>query len=186
MTFPSKACRTCKQRRVKCDETRPTCNRRQKAKIFCRTPEEDSKYIFLSENEYAVGERKRPRGPNVNTPSNSTSTERQELSNTPYYALIQARKRQSPTISPTLHDSLDDQVLTYYSNFWVEAPEYLPEIAESHLKYITPTVCYSQPESILSLAISAVSHATFSRARKRHDALAVASTKYSKALLNMT
>ncbi|CAG8954325.1 hypothetical protein HYFRA_00005948 [Hymenoscyphus fraxineus] len=185
MTFPSKGCRTCKQRRVKCDETRPTCNRCQKAKIVCQRPEEDSKYIFLSENEYAVSERKRPRGPNVNTPSNFTSTKWQELSNTPDYASIQVMKRRSPEISPPLQVSLADQALTYYSNFWVEAPRYLPEIAESHLKYITPIVCYSQPDSILSLAISAVSHATFSRARKLHDALAVASKKYSKALLNM-
>lgn len=100
----------------------------------------------------------------------------------PGYAFL---PRQSPSISPTLQVSLDDQALTYYSTYWIETPQDLPEIADSHLKYTTPILCYSQPQSILSLAISAVSHATFGRTRKRHDALAVASTKYSKALLKM-
>lgn len=142
--------------------------------MVCRGVEEENSFIFLNENEYAVG-RRRPRGPNVNMAPTTT----------PSKPKPRVDKQQSPSIAPALHVSLDDQALSYYSTYWIESPQDLPEIADSHLKYTTPILCYSQPQSILSLAISAVSHATFGRTRKRHDALAVASAKYSKALFKM-
>ena len=84
---------------------------------------------------------------------------------------------------PALDIPQDDQALTYYSRCYIEVPHGLPEIVDSHLKYALSDWCYSQPQSILSLAIFAVSHATFGRAQKSHAALAVGCTKYSKALV---
>lgn len=193
MTFPSRGCRTCKQRRIKCDEARPVCNRCQKANLICHGIEEDRNFIFLSENEYAVGRRKRPRGPNVKTtlvtrdnPQIATSGKPKNLSRSLDGALpieISPAEPQSFFILPALDIPLDDQALTYYSRYYVEVQHGLPEIVDSHLKYALVDWCYSQPQSILSLAIFAVSHATFGRARKNHAALAVGCTKYSKALM---
>jgi hypothetical protein len=147
----------------------------------------------LSENEYAVGRRKRPRGPNLKTTlvtrenhQVATPSKPKSLSRSPDDALpieIPPAEPQSFFISPALDIPLDDQALTYYSRYYVEVPHGLPEIADSHLKYALADWCYSQPQSILSLAIFAVSHATFGRARKNHAALAVGCTKYSKALM---
>lgn len=86
-------------------------------------------------------------------------------------------------VLPALDIPLHDQALTYYSRYYVEVPHGLPEIVDGHMKYALVDWCYSQPQSILGLAIFAVSHATFGRARRSHAALAVGSTKYSKALL---
>ena len=147
----------------------------------------------MNENEYAVGRRKRPRGPNLKTTlvtrdnhQVATPNEPKSLSRSPDDALpieIPPAEPQNFFISPALDIPLDDQALIYYSRYYVEVPHGLPEIADSHLKYALADWCYSQPQSILSLAIFAVSHATFGRARKNHAALAVGCTKYSKALM---
>ena len=90
---------------------------------------------------------------------------------------------QSYSIIPALHVPLDDQALCYYSRYYVEVPYGFPEIVDGHLKYASTDLCYSQPQSILSLAILAVSHATFGRARKSHAASAVGCKKYLNALV---
>jgi hypothetical protein len=178
---------------TKCDEARPVRNRCQKANLICHSVEEECNIIFLNENEYAVGRRKRPRGPNVKTalvtrdnPQIATSSKLESLSRYPDDALpieIPPAEPQSFLMLPALGIPLDDQALTYYSRHHVEVPHGLPEIVDGHLKYALVGWCYSQPQSILGLAISAVSHATFGRARKSHAALAVGCTKYSIAVV---
>ena len=63
-------------------------------------------------------------------------------------------------MAPALDVPLHNQALSYYSRYYVEVPHGLPEIVDGHLKYATADRCYSQPQSMLSLAIFAVSHAT--------------------------
>ncbi|KAF2489369.1 hypothetical protein BU16DRAFT_586436 [Lophium mytilinum] len=203
MKTPNRACRTCKQRRVKCDEAQPVCNRCQKANLVCHSAEE-RKLIFLDENEYAIGKRKRPRGPNTKTAAVSiirdTSRPRTKLNsqNVPAKPSISLRDPKDvenvvsvPTPPPESQTSsiplafttpLTEQALTYYSRCYIESPPNLPEIADGHLSRVLVSSCFSRPHSVLSLAIAAVSHATFGRARENQVALAVGRSTYSKAL----
>ncbi|KUJ08919.1 uncharacterized protein LY89DRAFT_658682 [Mollisia scopiformis] len=174
MPFPSRGCRTCKQRRVKCDEARPICNRCQRAKIVCHTVKDEGSFVFLDENVYAAGRKKRPRGPNVNF---GTTTSQGVLS-----PQMSTQFSQNCSVPRTLSIPVGEQALTYYFHHYVDAPQSLSGIMDGHVKGAMIDGCYSQPGSILSLAIFAISHATFGRARKSHASLAVASTKYSKAL----
>ena len=96
---------------------------------------------------------------------------------------IPLAKPQSCSILRALDISLNDQALSYYSRCYVEVPYGLPEIVDGYLEYALADWCYSQPQSILSLAICAVSHATFGRTRNSHAALAVGCTKYLNALV---
>lgn len=96
---------------------------------------------------------------------------------------IPLAKPQSCSILPALAISLSDHALSYYSRCYVDVPYGLPEIADGHLKYALADCCYSQPQSVLSLAIFAVSHATFGRARNSHAALTVGCNKYLNALV---
>ena len=119
-------------------------------------------------------------------PQIATSSKSKSFSRSPDDALpieLPSAEPESSFVLPALDIPLDDQALTYYSRFYVEVPHGLPEIVDGHLKYALADWCYSQPQSILSLAIFAVSHATFGRARKSHAALAVGCRKYSKALV---
>ena len=136
--------------------------------------------IFLNENEYAVGRRKRPRGPNLRKFENLYRSADDALP-----IEIPPVELQSFYILPALDIPLDDQALTYFSRYYVEVPHDLPEIVDGHLKYALANWSYSQPQSILSLAILAISHATFGRARKSHAALGEGCAKYSKALVKI-
>ncbi|KIV83612.1 hypothetical protein PV11_05625 [Exophiala sideris] len=79
MPNPSKACQTCKTRRVKCDETKPICNRCVKARRECFPLEavKQASFLIHVENRYASGQTKRPRGPRSAlylTPVNNATT----------------------------------------------------------------------------------------------------------------
>ncbi|PGH31932.1 hypothetical protein GX50_05260 [[Emmonsia] crescens] len=195
MPFPSRGCRTCKQRRVKCDETRPICNRCRKADLTCDNVE-DSNFIFLSENEFVVGRRNRPRGPNVsarvvshagdggqNSSSSKKAGSRPGSSENAGQALQRRHPEPRSSISQTLGIPIDEQALNYYYRHYLEMEHFLPDIADSHLKYVVASRCFTEPQSILSLAIFAVSHATFGRARKSHTSLTAGGKQYSKALV---
>ncbi|KAF2805680.1 uncharacterized protein BDZ99DRAFT_574562 [Mytilinidion resinicola] len=204
MKPPNRACRTCKQRRVKCDEAQPVCNRCQKSNLVCHRAEE-RKLIFLDENEYAVGKRKRPRGPNTKTAavciirdttkSRSKLSPKNVISKNPKVPSRYPKDVENVVLLPTpppeaqrssiplaLTTPLTEQALTYYSRCYIESPPNLPEIADGHLSHVLVSSCFSHPHSVLSLAIAAVSHATFGRARRSPAALAVGRSTYSKAL----
>ena len=185
MTFPSRGCRTCKQRHIKvrftrppystivanrylakCDEARPTCNRCRKSNLDCHGVEKGTDFVFLNENDYAIGRWKRPRGPNLRSSLITRDGSRTASSSGALPIGTQLADLQSYSITPALNVPLDDQALCYYSRYYVEVPHDFPEIVDGHLKYASADWCYSQPQSILGLAILAVSHATFGRARK--------------------
>ncbi|KAL2367425.1 hypothetical protein BDBG_16869 [Blastomyces gilchristii SLH14081] len=192
MPFPSHGCRTCKRRRVKCDETRPICNRCRKANLTCDNVE-DGNFIFLNENEFVVGRRKRPRGPNVSArigshtegdgqSSSPTTDSPSASSETTGPALQRRHPEPRSSVSQTLETPIAEQALNYYFRNYLEMEHLLPDIADSHLKYVATSRCFTEPDSILSLAIFAVSHATFGRARRSHASLAAGCKQYSKAL----
>lgn len=221
---------------LQCDGTHPVCNRCKKAKIECGGI--DSNFLFLNENEYAVGQRKRPRGPNMKTAlgtrdntqvRESTSSSLAPVPDSPIEispaqtpspllgaALVaqdnsertlgtQSQPNSSnPThnapgftiplpklrglrsfIFPSLDIPLETQALNYYSRSFMEVSPSTPEIMCSHLKHVLSFLSPSAflEDSILSLAIHSVSHATFGRARRSHSALTVGRKKYSNALV---
>ncbi|KAF8847300.1 hypothetical protein BDZ45DRAFT_709729 [Acephala macrosclerotiorum] len=180
MPFPSRGCRTCKQPRVNCDEGRQVCNRCQKAKLVCHRVEGTGGFVFLDENKNAVGRLKRPRGPNVNA---GTITQIESILELPHAASKGSAPEPQSSVPPALGMPLDEQALTYYSRHYVEAPRALSGIMDGHLQCALIHGCYSQPQSIPSLAIFAVSHVTYGRARRSQIALSTGYTKYSKALL---
>ncbi|KAF2714942.1 hypothetical protein K504DRAFT_421231 [Pleomassaria siparia CBS 279.74] len=201
MFFPRRGCETCKHRRVKCDRARPVCGQCQKTKLTCKGVVEDGSFIFLDENEYAGGVRKRRRGPNVTTAATTTSTKAstlptnlitQENFNTKSpsagsddFSLfdIEPMDAQNFQLFPALDIPLEAQAIAYYVHIHVDIPYGVPEAMDSHLKYATIDWSQSEPDSVLRLAISAVSHATFGRARRSQAALTVGCTLYSKALV---
>ncbi|KAL8795016.1 MAG: hypothetical protein Q9195_002464 [Heterodermia aff. obscurata] len=179
MTFPSRGCRTCKQRHIKV--------------------EEDRGLIFLNENEYAIGQRKRPRGPNLKAtsiaqdqPNSATSSKADNVKALQEDALTAKRLLSNPlgfAIAPALDAPLEDYALTYYSRCYIEMPHGMPEMVDGHIlqvKCALNSIFFSEPQSVLGLAISAVSHATFGRAQRSRSAVATGCTvyqqKYAKAL----
>ncbi|KAL8720856.1 MAG: hypothetical protein Q9225_002335 [Loekoesia sp. 1 TL-2023] len=179
----------------RCDEARPTCNRCQKANLICYGGGTIGKFVFLSENEYATGRRTRPRGPNVKTVSNATEntskakfSDPESNSRSQENALLDRKLPTGPqrlAVSSTLASPQEDQALAYYSRHHIDVPYGWPGIADrwdDHLKYALEEWSCSRHDSVLSLAILAVSLVTLGRARQDYAALAAGSRKYSKAL----
>ncbi|KAL8906761.1 MAG: hypothetical protein Q9207_001816 [Kuettlingeria erythrocarpa] len=177
-----------------CDEARPICNRCKTSDVVCRGARTDSDWIFLDENQYAVG-RRRPRGPNVKITSESHGENQRPESNKPkcnykpsesnLLTAIPPAGALSLSILPSLDSVQDDQALAYYVRYHVEVPDTWPEIVDrwdNHLRHALADKSSSQPPSVLNLAISAVSYATFGRARKNFAAFDAGSAQYSKAL----
>ncbi|KGQ02155.1 hypothetical protein PAAG_11109 [Paracoccidioides lutzii Pb01] len=195
MPFPSRGCRTCKRRRVKCDEARPFCSRCQKANLTCKQVE-NSNFIFLNENEFVIGRLKRPRGPNVRARSESKAGERVEStpsknktkglhgsSGNAVEDLVRRALEPQLNITPTHEVSLDQYAVFYYYRNFLQMEHIIPGIVDSHLNYVMAGCCFSQPQSVLGHAIFAVSYATFARAEKSYSALTRAATTYLKALM---
>jgi hypothetical protein len=174
--------------------------------VSCLGIVEDGSFIFLNENEYAGGGRKRPRGPNVTTATATAPTPTPPAASpVTQENLIQASPRKAGSISGSSDDSfdfgtlpneplgfdlspsidipLDIQALSYYAHIHVDVPHGVPEAMDGHLKYALIDWFRCTPDSILSLAVSAVAHATFGRAQKSHTALAMGSRMYSNALI---
>jgi hypothetical protein len=178
--------------------------------VACLGIVEDGSFFFLNENEYAGGGRKRRRGPNVTTaaatatataatptPSAARPVAQEililasprraaSISEFPNHALdfgTPPTKSPSFDLSPTLDIPLDVQALAYYAHIHVDVPHGVPEAMDGHLRYALIDWSRCAPDSILSLAVSAVAHATFGRAQKSHAALAVGSWMYSNALI---
>ena len=62
MPYPSSGCQTCRKRRIKCDETRPTCGQCIKSARECTGfKDEPGDLPWRSENVFASGMARRPR-----------------------------------------------------------------------------------------------------------------------------
>ncbi|KAK0129165.1 hypothetical protein ONS95_001101 [Cadophora gregata] len=168
MPFPSKACKTCKARRVKCDETRPRCNRCLKADRECygmpTVGEPD--HVYHLENAFASGVKKRPRGPRPRpTPAAQPTAPRKES---------------------TKQMSLDlkTQAVQYYMEHHLCTFEDAPDLVKG--VYDFPSLWISLKKyPILDLAISSIALAVFSRA-KDHPAASIEANESYHRLLKLT
>ncbi|KAH9221297.1 hypothetical protein DL95DRAFT_442101 [Leptodontidium sp. 2 PMI_412] len=169
MPFPSKACKTCKTRRVKCDETQPRCLRCVKADRVCygMPPVGETDHVYHLENSFASGIKKRPRGP---------------------------RPRPTPAIQPSLLSQiatqppppadLKSQAVEYYIQNHLRTLEDAPDLVRA--VYDFPTLWSSlETYPILNLAVSSMALAVFSRA-KNHPPAAIEATESYHRLLQLT
>ncbi|KAF2760371.1 hypothetical protein EJ05DRAFT_498328 [Pseudovirgaria hyperparasitica] len=188
----SRGCGTCRKRRVKCDGAQPICNRCQKAKVKCDGVQ--NSFLFLNENEYAVGRRKRPRGPNVKGSSIVEKQVEQQVeqpnlgkdlvifetsSTTPVDSVVMDLDNYS--ILPALNVPLEDQAIAYFSRHH-ETPHGMPEMVQGHMRFAFAGWILSSNVSILERAVSAVAHAIFGRARQNQAALSAGMAFYAEAL----
>ena len=166
MVTPTRGCRTCVQRRVKCDAARPVCERCAKGKRSCVwNPNELGGLRFQDESEFAQGKARRPRVAKSGSPS----------------AIIPTRKS-SPAPRPALTLSLDDQAYQYWTQTNITQADTLHEAAHEWHTHVIPYLMKAKPGSCIHLAVSALSRAVFARARSVPQALALADRSYSQCL----
>ena len=166
MVTPTRGCRTCVQRRVKCDAVRPVCERCAKGNRSCIwNPNELGGLRFQDESEFAQGKARRPRVAKSGSPS----------------AIITTRKS-PPAPQPALTLSLNDQAFQYWIQTNITQADTLHEAAHEWHTHVIPYLLKAKPGSCIHLAVSTLSRAVFARARGVPQALALADRSYSQCL----
>ncbi|KAG4435106.1 hypothetical protein IFR05_009415 [Cadophora sp. M221] len=169
MPFPSKACKTCKTRRVKCDGTQPRCLRCVKADRVCygMPPVGETDHVYHLENSFASGIKKRPRGPRPRPAPAPQST----LS-------IKINTQPPPPVD------LKSQAVEYYIQNHLRTLEDAPDLVRAIHDF--PIIWASLDKyPILDLAVSSIALAVFSRA-KNHPSAAIEATESYHQLLQLT
>jgi len=162
----TRGCRTCVQRRVKCDTARPVCERCAKGKRTCVwDPNELGGLRFQDESQYAQGKARRPRATKTGSPS----------------ALI-TTKTSIPAPQPAITLSLDDQAFQYWATTNTTQADTLHEAAHEWHTHVIPHWRKAKPGSCIHLAVSTLSRAVFGRARGVPQALAQADRSYAQCL----
>ena len=162
----TRGCRTCVQRRVKCDAARPICERCAKGNRTCIwNPNEQGGLRFLDESSFAQGKARRPRVSKVASPSATATV---------------TTLAPSPRPPPTL--SLDDHAFQYWAQTNVTQAGTLHEAAHEWHTHVIPYWIKAKPGSCLYLAVSTLSRAVFGRARGVPQALAQADRSYAQCL----
>ncbi|OQU98801.1 Fungal Zn2-Cys6 binuclear cluster domain-containing protein [Cladophialophora immunda] len=154
MPFSSRACQTCKIRRVKCDETKPTCLRCTKSGQICLATSvvEQPGFMINVENAYASGKVKRPRGP------------------------------RSSLTSLRPHFDLEARAVAYYLQDHVLTSDDVPDVAKGLCTCFAAWKASGVKSVMVDLALSSISLAVFSRVKRHPEAGMEASSKYSVLL----
>ncbi|KAI1136295.1 hypothetical protein F5Y05DRAFT_117244 [Hypoxylon sp. FL0543] len=173
MVFPSRGCIVCKQRRIKCDSVHPTCGRCQKASRACVwDQDEEAGLLFRSENAFAQGKPRRPWKPRERD-----------------VELAEVAAPVSPdsvTNSPTsLLPPIEDEAFRFWIENYIFSDDELPEFAREYSHYLTAYWDKTQRDSSLRLAVSAVSHAVFGRAKKAEKLIKDAEKIFSQSIVKM-
>lgn len=162
----TRGCRTCVQRRVKCDTAKPICERCAKGNRTCIwNPNELGGLRFQDESAYAQGKARRPR----NTKSSGPTT-------------ISAISVSLPKPRPAVTLSLDDHALQYWAQTNVSQADVLHEAAHEWHTHVIPLWIKTKSGSCLQLAVSTLSRAVFGRARGIPQALVQADRSYAQCL----
>ncbi|KAF4622785.1 hypothetical protein G7Y89_g14240 [Cudoniella acicularis] len=156
MVFPSAACQTCKNRRIKCDETKPTCKRCSKSHRLCLSSAaaKEASFSIHSENRYASGSTNRPRGP-----------------------------RSSLTV---IRPRIDVQAcaVAYYMQYHMPTCPVIvvPNVSGCLSECVAAWKTSGRTSEIVDLALSSMALAVFSRTQKHREAAAAALSKYQRLL----
>ncbi|KAF2716161.1 hypothetical protein K431DRAFT_26331 [Polychaeton citri CBS 116435] len=199
MGWPSRACLTCKKRRIKCDIVYPTCSRCRKSDRECTwDPEDDLRGLpFRSENTFASGRPRRPRRKDRADLGSSTSVSLAPPSPTPnvgQQSIVRSRAR-SPSVeiiprprSPMieigrpLSQSIAEQALNFWAYEWLHRYPGVPEIGHECGDHVLDQWKRASPDSSCHLALSAVSQAVFGRVRNDDKAFKGATLSYLQCI----
>ncbi|KAI1408379.1 hypothetical protein F5Y13DRAFT_111593 [Hypoxylon sp. FL1857] len=174
MVFPSRGCITCKQRRIKCDSVHPTCGRCQKASRSCVWDQnEEAGLLFKSENAFAQGKPRRPWKPR------ERDVEIGEVVPTSFTPDLALDSPTSPLPPP------DDEAFHFWVDNYMFKDDELPEFAREYSHYVIAYWDKARPDSSLRLAVSAVSHAVFGRAKKADELIEDAEKLFSQSIGKM-
>ncbi|MCJ1326533.1 hypothetical protein MMC10_003197 [Thelotrema lepadinum] len=196
MPYPSKGCRTCRSRRIKCNQERPSCHQCTKSGRVCAGYDsERSGLAFRDENAYAGGIPRRGLHSQPNSiaenlsrqqsadrmerRSSSEERSREIITFSKHSNLRRSRINPEP-VSKALHSPIEEQAFTYYAQSFMEFSEGMPESLHSLLAKLCMKPLPLEPT--LELVLNANSLLFFGRRFSNSFAIGAANQKYLQAL----
>ncbi|KAK4497691.1 hypothetical protein PRZ48_010344, partial [Zasmidium cellare] len=207
---PSRGCRTCKSRRIKCDETRPACQNCVKTNRECPGLPEEVDLIFRTENPATrkkpkKGERKGSDDVDVseirNLGDDFDQVQQSVLQSQPAKSSRSSRKGSPPKNGQnkngakrasrgskvdlqgqtTFNPALEEQATTFFFNNFVLTPR-SKETTRGFLEILGPMLEAGGDGSALQLATQAVAMSTLANWPGRRHLMAKSQGLYTRAL----
>ena len=167
---PSRGCQTCKDRRIKCDQTRPQCLQCRKSKRSCSGCPEEIDLVFRDET---LATRRR------------TELAKLEPSTASSGALVMSglssRHGSHPSVPNYLPPPVEQQAITLFVSNYVQLPQG-DHSPYGDLDCLVRLVASDDPNSHLSKSVNAISLAFLSNVCRRPPLMAKAGAEYSQAL----
>ncbi|KAI8673526.1 Zn(2)-C6 fungal-type domain-containing protein [Fusarium keratoplasticum] len=151
------SCQTCKKRRIKCDGAKPICQKCIKSHRTCVEADaaKQQQFAIHIENQYATGEKRRPRGP--------------RSSLIPIYANVDLKTRAH----------------AYYVQNHFQVFQDMPDVVTTWAECLHEWKAEGKTSPIVDLAFSAVALSVFARFQDCRPAAAEASKSYLSLLRHM-
>ncbi|KAK3684190.1 hypothetical protein B0T22DRAFT_271386 [Podospora appendiculata] len=157
---PSRGCRTCRTRRIKCDEAKPTCKRCEKSKRECLGYRPEFEIVHRDQNRSTVRRMRRAVSQQRQQQQQQYEDESQSLSylltpsHSPPPHLFQSSSRQtlSPSPVPAPTTPIGQRATCHFASNFILVP--LDGHAHGFMDYLVPLLGAEPPESALSYAFS--------------------------------
>ncbi|KFX91973.1 hypothetical protein V490_05618 [Pseudogymnoascus sp. VKM F-3557] len=179
---PSRGCQMCRTRRIKCDETKPTCTQCRKSRRECPGYKDDFDLVFRNETQATEKRAKKPSSKAKKAGAQAAaSSNRPWSSSAPPTAsdalIVSSRSEQVPS---TLSIPVEQVASHYFFTNFVATSDNGASIGLTD--YIIPLAQASPSNKHLSLAFSAASLAAFGNRPSGKALLTKAQEQYSKAI----
>ncbi|KAK8227515.1 hypothetical protein HDK77DRAFT_448540 [Phyllosticta capitalensis] len=203
---PSRGCQTCKSRRIRCDEARPSCGNCRKSGRTCPGFPDEFDLMFRNENAAVVRRVRRQASKTRSSPTTSSSRPSSESPPDPNNEkqplplaqgsnsvrsdsfdvsdIFSAQRRPRPQ-RLTVHSGIQTSIETQATSFFFQNFVLLPQksnTVDSFLNVLVPYYNSANISSALHLATNAVSLSAFSNYPGRGPMSQEAARAYGKAL----
>ncbi|KAG9230264.1 hypothetical protein BJ875DRAFT_161677 [Amylocarpus encephaloides] len=183
---PSRGCQMCRTRRIKCDETKPTCNQCAKSRRVCPGYKDDFDLVFR--NETRVTERRARKSLDGKKANHQIMIPNQETvfrSGSLIAPDSNTETRITRTSPMALSVPVEQQAPCFFLSNFVLSPTDDKDTPRGYFDFLVPLMKSETPDSHLALAFSAAAMASMSNrpdTRMRGDIRQMAVAQYTKAL----
>ncbi|KAL1311048.1 hypothetical protein AAFC00_001262 [Neodothiora populina] len=195
---PSRGCETCKKRKIKCDEKRPTCLQCKKSSRTCLGYPDEADLIFRNQNDKIAGRSQKSKKPK-DRPLPAPDSTQSESGKT----ALQLRRKHDRAVLPSsagyrfedvpqegatfsLHPPptvpMEEQVVqVYFKNF--RALYYNEDTIQGFLPYLVPMYQTSKRNSALRIATRATALCAISQLPAQRHLTYHATAMYTRAII---
>ncbi|CAG8954880.1 hypothetical protein HYFRA_00008567 [Hymenoscyphus fraxineus] len=187
---PSRGCQMCRTRRIKCDETKPTCNQCAKSRRQCPGYKDDFDLVFR--NETQATERRARKASNGKKGNNQiVISSSQPVFNTDddgdsFIPSGSDKETGMVRLAPmVLSIPVEEQAPCYFLENFVVASTNAVDTPRGYFDFLAPLMKNEGPEDHLTLAFNAASLAALANrpnTRSKLDMKQMAMASYAKAL----